>query len=144
MRAVVVDASFTLAWCFDEKESAEAAKLLGEVGLWRVLAPGLWEMEVANGLATAERRGRLTASESAQFLGMLEDLGVEVDEERGPRLRERVLALARGYGLTAYDAAYLELAIREGAVLASFDEQMRKAAKRAGVEVWARSGKKGR
>jgi len=136
---VVVDASFALAWCFDEKESKEARKLLTQVDQWRLLAPPLWELEIANGLASAERRGRLSMSEGGRFLGLLEDIGVEVAEDRGPRMMERTLALARLHELTAYYAAYLDLAMREKAVLASFDEKLRKAAKKAGVEVWGKA-----
>jgi predicted nucleic acid-binding protein len=138
VKAVVVDASLALAWCFDERESAEARKLLEEAGEIRMMAPALWELEVANGLMTAERHGRLAAGESTRFLELLEGLGVEIDEERGPRLVERVVGVARRHGLTAYDAAYLELAERRGGALASFDQKLRKAARKAGVAVWVR------
>ena len=97
--------------------------------------PNLWHVEIANVLALAERRRRITASEIAQFIALLEELEIDVDEETWTRAFSRVLDLAREERLTAYDAAYLELAMRLGIPLASKDGDLCDAAERLGVGV---------
>ncbi len=87
--------------------------------------PSLWWFEVRNVLLVNERRGRLTERETAAFLHALSRLVITVDRSPG----EDVLVLARRYGLTAYDAAYLELARREDLSFATLDRQLIEAAR---------------
>ena len=87
---------------------------------------------MANVLVTAERRGRITAADAAGAVDLLERLPIRIDSPHGGTLA-RCRAVAREYGLTAYDASYLELAFREGGELATFDERLAEAARRAGV-----------
>ena len=100
-----------------------------------VAVPVLWHLEVANVLALAERRRRITPAESTELIALLEMLDVEVDGETPSRAFTRVLDLAREARLTAYDAAYLELAMRLGVPLASKDGDLCDAAERLGVSV---------
>ena len=95
--------------------------------------PLLWFIEIANVLALAERRGRITVAESAQLIGLFETLDIEVDGETASLAFTRILDLAREQRLTAYDAAYLELAMRLGVPLASKDRDLCDAAERVGV-----------
>jgi predicted nucleic acid-binding protein len=97
--------------------------------------PSLWHLEVANVLALADRRGRITPAESAELIALLEMLEIVVDGETSVRAFARVLDLAREERLTAYDAAYLELAMRLGIPLASKDGDLCDAAERLGVSV---------
>jgi predicted nucleic acid-binding protein len=86
-------------------------------------------------LALSERRGRITPANSSEFIALLETLDVVIDEETPSRALGRVLDLARAGRLTAYDAAYLELAMRLGIPLASKDVDLCDAAERLGVNV---------
>jgi predicted nucleic acid-binding protein len=129
----VVDASVALAWCFGDEvsEAAEAAlEALADEG---AIAPAIWPFEVANGLRTAERRGRLDLSDVGRVRSLLLALPIEVDGvDLGAALGE-VTELARALDLTAYDAAYLALAARRGLPIATVDERLGRAAVAAGV-----------
>ena len=98
--------------------------------------PAIWPLEVANTLLHGERRRRLTVAASQRFLGLLEALPIEIDRETAARATGPTLAVAREYGLTVYDAAYLELSMREGLSLATRDKKMRIAVKAAGVKLF--------
>ena len=129
----VLDASVALAWSFRDERNAYAHRVLRRLEDDPALVPAVWMLEVANGLLVADRRGRFTAADVAQVYGVLADLPIEwsdltLDQALGP-----VLDLARVHGLSAYDAAYLELAMREGLPLATQDDALRGAAERAGV-----------
>jgi predicted nucleic acid-binding protein len=95
--------------------------------------PGLWSLEIANGLVTGERRGRIRPAESAAFVALLEELPIVADGATGARALHETMNLAREHGLTAYDAAYLELAMRLGLPLATGDRSLAAAAERVGV-----------
>lgn len=97
------------------------------------MVPSLWRLELANGLVMAERRQRLTEADSARFLCLLESLPIEVVPDYHDVAS--MVTLARAHGLTAYDAAYLEIALRTGLPLATLDGQLNRAAKAAGVAV---------
>jgi predicted nucleic acid-binding protein len=97
--------------------------------------PAIWHLEIANVLALSERRGRITRANSSEFIALLETLDVVIDEETPSRALGQVLDLARAEHLTAYDAAYLELAMRLGIPLASKDADLCDAAERLGVSV---------
>ena len=131
MASFVVDASVALAWCFDDEATAATDALLGRAAVEGVVVPALWFLEVANALLTAERRGRLTPEQTLEVLTRLAALPAERDSAAVSPTA--VLALARAQRLTAYDAAYLELAIRRGLPLATLDEELRRAGKAAGV-----------
>jgi predicted nucleic acid-binding protein len=133
--SLVVDCSVANAWCIDDEASPETDALLDRVRDEGAIAPALWRLELANVLLQAERRGRLSVRDVAARLAVLDALPIVTDEEAPARVRGEVLALARAERLTAYDAAYLELALRTGADLASKDAALVRAARRAGVAV---------
>ena len=135
MTAFVLDASVALAWCFADEASEAADRLLERLETETAAVPAVWHLEVANVLALGERRRRITPAESAGFIARLETLVIVVDEETTSRAFSQVLDLARGERLTAYDAAYVELAMRLGVPLASKDGRLCKAAERLGVAV---------
>ena len=91
-------------------------------------------MEVANVIARAEQKFGLTETVSAEFIRRLQNLGLNFDSETDLDALNATLSVARRYKLSAYDAAYLELALRTGFPLATLDLGLRKAAKRAGVQ----------
>ena len=135
MTAFVLDSSIALSWCFDNESSDAAYRLLDRIRAEPAAVPNLWHVEVANVLALAERRRRITLAESAEFISLLESLQISVDDETSSRAFNRVLDVAREERLTAYDAAYLELAMRLGVPLASKDGDLCDAADRVGVTV---------
>lgn len=135
-RWLVVDASIALSWCFEDEGSALSDAVLELLERTRAVAPAVWPLEVANGLRSAERRGRLDEHAIATATQLLMTLPIDVEEGAG--LEEavgRILPLARSLGLSVYDAAYLDLATRRGLPLATADEQLARAAEASGVEL---------
>jgi predicted nucleic acid-binding protein len=130
---LVIDASAVLAWCFEDESGPEADALIEQVAAQGASVPGLWPLEIANGLVMGERRGRIKRAESAAFAAMLEELPIVADPATGARALHETMSLAREHDLTAYDAAYLELAMRLGLPLATSDRKLRAAAERVGV-----------
>ena len=94
--------------------------------------PSLWHTEIANALLVGERRKIVTESQVFGYLNRLSALPIATDDETPLRRRDVVMALAREHKLTAYDATYLELALRTNAVLATFDVQLANAMRHAG------------
>ncbi len=121
----VLDASIAACWAFDDEDHSVAALALERVRTDEARVPSLWWFEVRNTLIVSERRGRLTEADTATFLRGLAHLRVSVD--RSPEEAD-VLALARRR-LTVCDFAYLELARREGAPLATLDAALATAAR---------------
>jgi predicted nucleic acid-binding protein len=133
---LVVDASVALAWALPDESSAYADAVLAIVEQQGLRVPELWAREVANGLAVAYLRKRLTSDDEKAFLDALSHLTIDVEEAPALTVVRNGMAAARRYGLTAYDAAYVDPASREGLVLATLDEAMRKAAERFGVIIF--------
>ncbi len=133
MTGFVIDASSVLAWCFEDEGGAQADALIDRVAAEGAAVPASWSLEIANGLVMGERRGRIKAAESAAFVAMIEELPIVADEATGVRALHETISLAREHRLTAYDAAYLELAMRRGLPLATDDRSLRGAAERSGV-----------
>lgn len=136
MRALVMDGSTALGFLMSDEQAPRAFRALDalERGV-PTFVPSHWALEVANGLLVAERRKRLSRADVAEAADVLGQLPIETDAETGRRAIGETAALARQYGLTVYDAAYLELALRHGAALATSDAALARAARRAGLEV---------
>jgi predicted nucleic acid-binding protein len=132
---LVLDASVALSWCFKNEATEAADRVLERLANEAASVPAIWHLEVANVLALSERRRRITPAGSTEFIAMLETLTIAADDETPSRAFGRVLDLAREERLTAYDAAYLELAMRLGIPLASKDADLCDAAERLGVSV---------
>jgi len=96
--------------------------------------PVTWGLEVANVIARAEAKGLVTGARSEAFLVLLQDLDIEEDAATFAYALSDTLRLARRHKLSAYDASYLELASRRGIPLATIDEDLQRAAKKAGVK----------
>jgi predicted nucleic acid-binding protein len=131
---LVLDASTALGWMVDlpaPRVSIRTLQLLesGTIGV----VPELWYYEVSNALIMAERRGRASAQLVSSHISDIERLAAYL--EVGPTTPSALVAAARQSGLTAYDAAYFELALRRDLPLATLDDKMRAAAQRAGIEL---------
>jgi predicted nucleic acid-binding protein len=133
--AHVIDASIALAWCFADEATPATDVLLDRLADEEAVAPALWRIELANALAMAERRGRLSVAGLTRSVGLLQRLAVAIDLEGSERAFRELLDLARTERLTIYDAAYLELALRLGLPLASKDARLRTAAAGLGLTV---------
>ena len=131
----VVDNSVALTWCFEDERTPATAALLEQVGKQGGVAPMLWPLEALNGLLVAERRGRLDASRRRRLTGFLRALPITLDAETAPQAWTATARLAERFGLSAYDAAYLELAQRHQLPLASLDRDLRSAATALGLTV---------
>jgi predicted nucleic acid-binding protein len=136
-KRVVLDCSVALSWCFPDEKSTSGQKLLQALADKTVIVPSLWFLEVSNAMIVGERRGRLSRGEVAEALQLLSRLPLEVDDRAGFPLATDLLTISRAHGLSAYDAAYLELALRRSAKLATLDRRLQIAAKAVGVTVHA-------
>lgn len=130
----VLDASVALSWCFEDERSEDALRVLESLRSSEAVTASLWPLEVANGLLTAQRRGRLEPARATRLGRMLLSLPIVVDPVARGRAFAATTALARAHGLTSYDAAYLELAVRLGLPLATLDGPLADAARAEGVE----------
>jgi predicted nucleic acid-binding protein len=128
--AFVLDASITACWAFEDEDHADASLAFDRMRAEEGVVPGLWWFEVRNILIVNERRRRIAESDTARFLFSLSRLRIRVD--RVPD-EGAVLRLARRHRLSVYDAAYLEVAQREGFPLATLDADLRRAAADEGV-----------
>jgi predicted nucleic acid-binding protein len=132
---IVLDASLTIAAFVQEERTEAAQAVMGNISLHGATAPSLWRLEVANVLRTLVVRGRASNDFADEVLRTLSAFPIAIDPETDQRVWTETLLLSRDLGLTLYDAAYLELAIRQGAVLATLDKPLASAALRCGVEV---------
>jgi predicted nucleic acid-binding protein len=133
--SLVLDASMTIAWLFEDERTPAAHDVMRRVVREGALVPSLWRLEVANVLRNAVRRGRCDDAYADRSLLRLGRLAIRRDEETDDHAWGETLALAREENLTLYDAAYLELAIRKGACLASCDAALLAAAARRRIIV---------
>lgn len=138
--SLVLDASAALAWIFERanpSEAAQAERLLADMADQSAWVPSLWYVEVANALLIAERRKVVKEAQLVDFQQRLLQLPIQVDEAAVSSRQEAVIALGRQLQLTAYDASYLELALRKGARLATFDAKLAAAMRGVGGNVYS-------
>ncbi len=136
MSCFVVDASVVLTWCFPDENAPLAAHVAdrfkrGDTGL----APSFWPHEVLNALLAGEKRKRISSTLAQSFLDDLVVLPIALEQFPSDIVVSRIQALSRRCGLTAYDAAYLDLAMESALPLATLDEHLMRASRREGVEL---------
>lgn len=136
MSRFILDCSVTMAWCFSDESDPRALNMLNSLATREALVPGHWPLEVANVLAGAERKKRITAERIARFIDILGTLPIVIDDQTATKSLGDTLRLARTHQLTAYDAAYLELAMRTGCPLASLDGSLNGTAVGLGVALF--------
>jgi len=117
------------------KRRRKTADLLNRLATETALVPAWWFIEITNVLAMAERKGRITPTQSDAFIADLGELGIERDDEAPDRAFTYLLTLCRTHPLTSYDAIYLDLALRRNLPLATLDEDLRKTAKKLGIRL---------
>ncbi len=126
--SLVLDASVTASWAFPDERDAYARRVRLRLRRERALVPALWPFELNNILLVGERRGRLAPHEIERFWHDLARLPIDVLEAPGADEYRALLELARTSGLSVYDAAYLELALRLRVPLATLDQNLARAA----------------
>ena len=124
MTGIVIDASVALAWCFPALEGRA------------ILVPALWSVEITNAVLMAERRKRVKQPEIRRFVELLDALTVIIDSQSVTESVSNILPTAREYGLSAYAAAYLDVAVRHAVPLATLDSAFQKAGRKAGIEIF--------
>ena len=136
MSGFVPDASVTLPWCFDDEATPWTESLLDRLVQGEAaIVPAHWPLEITNGLLIALRRGRVHSEKVREFIRDLSNLPIQIENPWYPSAWSPVLALGQQHRLTAYDAAYLELAQRTGLPLATLDSDLQKAARAIGVSL---------
>ena len=135
----VLDNSVAMLWLVPATNSAGseyARAALQALKASQAVVPSLWALEAANVIAKVEAKGMVTEAESQRFIALLGRLDIATDPATATHALGDTLNLARRYKLSAYDAAYLELALRRGLPLATLDAALAKATTIAGVPVF--------
>ena len=133
MSGLVIDASVLAAWFFADEEDARIDEVIETVALGEACAPTFFYFEIRNALVINERRGRITPAKSAEYLRDLSHMRIRLEHPADDRA---LMTLARARKLTIYDAAYLDLALREGLALATLDGALKHAAIAEGVALF--------
>lgn len=139
MTDFVLDNSVAMRWLLSSNKAADqkyAIATLESLANANALVPTLWHLEAANVLLGARNKGQLSVADMERFFSQLEVLPIQTDTLTSQQAFGRTLALAQAYQLSMYDAAYLELAVREGIPLATLDKALLKAARKAKVGIY--------
>jgi predicted nucleic acid-binding protein len=137
----VLNASVTLSWLLRDTPARDEGYPLAVLNALRdpstaAMVPMTWGLEIANVIARSEAKDLVTAAQSGSFIALLEGIPIEVDSETFTQVLGDTLQLSRRYKLSSYDASYLELALRNGAPIATLDDDLRRAATKAGVKLF--------
>jgi predicted nucleic acid-binding protein len=135
-KGLVIDSSIAIAWCFPDEQDEYSQSVLDALASEQAFVPDLWHLEVVNTLVVGERRKRCTQANTVAWLSFLASLPIVVDEGTKTHAFTDTTHLARLHNLSAYDAAYLELAMRRGLPLATLDEKLKAAANTVGVMLY--------
>lgn len=127
---LVIDCSAAVPWFLDDEANAWSESLLDALPRFTLHVPALWHLEFANVLLTAQRRKRINSRDARGLLARASRLPLATDGRVVPLVE--IADLAESHGITTYDAAYLELAMRLNGALATQDKALAKAAKRLG------------
>ena len=139
MTSFVLDNSVAMRWRLEsgsKSDQAYAKAVLEALVDATAVVPNLWHLEVVNVLMGEVRRGELNAEEVERFISQLESLPIRTDPSTARRAFGQTLNLSKAHNLSSYDAAYLELAIREGLPLATLDKNLVKAARNSEVDLY--------
>jgi len=139
MTAFVLDNSVAMRWLLASNKASDqtyAESVLKSLVDAEALVPNLWHLEAANVLLGTVNRKDVEIAEIERFTAQLENLPITVDPLTANHVFGHTLSLARAYRLSSYDAAYLELALREGLPLATLDKDLLRAARKSDIEIY--------
>jgi len=132
----VLDCSVTMSWLFEDEVTTQTEKILEHLESSQVVVPSIWPLEVANVLLIAKRKKRVTDLQVSGFIDALATMPIHVDDSTTSRAMHSIFTLASQENLTIYDAAYLELAIRENIPIATLDNDLLKVSKRLKINIF--------
>ena len=135
-KGFVIDSSVAIAWCFPDELDDYSQSVLDALATQAAIVPDLWHLEVANTLLVGERRKRSTQANTFRWMAFLASLPISVDDHTHFHAFGDITTLGRSHNLSAYDAAYLELAMRRDVPLATLDDKLKAAAKVVGVMLY--------
>ena len=135
MNSFVVDNSVVMSWCFNDEANKYGDAVLGRLAESTAIVPPIWPLEIVNVLLVAERRNRLKQVDSVRFITLLSQLPIVVEHEGPERKMKDLLSLGRANNLSSYDAAYLDLAMRNDCPIATLDKKLIEAAKNVDVTI---------
>ena len=133
---MVLDCSVTMGWCFESEADEYTRAALLALARGEAVVPPVWLLEVVNVLLVAERRRRISHAAALRFLGLLGELPIRVAASVELTELTGLMALGSGHGLSAYDAAYLHVAMCERLPLATRDGALRTAVRAAGLRLF--------
>jgi len=139
MTAFVLDNSVAMRWLLASNKVSDqryAELVLRSLANAEAVVPNLWHLEAANVLLSAANRKELEISAVERFTVQLENLPITVDTLTSNQVFGHTMSLAKAYRLSSYDAAYLELALRENLPLATLDKHLLRAARRSDIEIY--------
>ncbi len=133
--SLVIDSSMTLSWYFEDERTPARIAVLDQVAEAGAVIPAHWRLEVLSALQVAVRRSRITAAYRDASLADLRALPIAIDRNTNRQAWSATLRLCDRFGLTPYDAAYLELALRRRLQLATLDGELVRAAQAENVSL---------
>jgi predicted nucleic acid-binding protein len=136
---ILVDASIALSWCFENECTPATNAALKHLQEYDSIVPQYFWLELANAILQSEKSGRVTGDEAAEFIALIADLQIELDENQELCAFTEIRARAHQQDLTAYDALYLDLALRRRLPLATLDTALIRAAGCTGVYLFTPS-----
>lgn len=133
----VLDASMALGWAFPDERSIQGDRFLNEISAKDILwVPFLWWYEIANALVVAQRRKRVSEVDVTYLRKLYGMLPIKTDTSIDLEIWKNIQFLAQNYNLSAYDATYLELALRKNLRLATLEQNLQFAAQKAGLKLF--------
>lgn len=129
----VVDNSVIVGWYLDGQRTEYTESVFDRLATDTAHVPALWPLEFSNVLRKAVLGRKIGQAEAEEIAALQTALPVVVHAD-APALSDN-LELALRYGLSSYDAAYLDLALRLRLPVATLDASLRRAAEAAGVGV---------
>jgi len=132
----VLDASVALCWCFEDEADRYARSVFPVLRSLPAVVPAIWPAEFGNGLMVAERRKRISQTAVTALLSAFRELPIPEDDRCQWQTRRELVSMARQHGLSVYDTLYLDIALQQELPLAMIDKQMKRAARKLGVELF--------
>jgi predicted nucleic acid-binding protein len=129
----VLDCSVAVSWLIPDEKNSISLSVLEKVAEKGAIVPSIWHLEIGNVLLVTEHRGRITLEQRRSALHTLDELPIIIDTLTSHHAWQETIELAESYGLSLYDASYLELALRMNIPIATFDRQLKQAAHKRNV-----------
>jgi len=132
----VLDASVALCWCFEDEADRYARSIFPVLRTTPAVVPAIWPAEFGNGLMVAERRKRISQVAVSELLTAFRELPIRIEPAISSERLPQLVSMARQHGLSVYDTLYLDIALEQELPLATIDKQMKRAARKMGVELF--------